>query len=189
VDACTGHVLDELDRLGLRQNTIVVFWGDHGYYMGEHNWWGGKHNNYEGATNAPLIIAAPGMKTAGQKTDAIVEFVDIYPTLADLAGLPLPEGLEGTSLAPLLDDPNAPWSKTAISEYPKGGRQGTALRTDRYRYVEWRDKSGKLVDRELYDHQNDPEENENVAGKAENAVVIDRLAVELEASRDARKAK
>jgi hypothetical protein len=97
--------------------------------------------------------------------------------------------LEGTSLAPLLDDPNAPWSKTAISEYPKGGHQGTALRTDRYRYVEWRDKSGKLVDRELYDHQNDPEENENVAGKAENAVVIDRLAVELEASRDARKAK
>jgi arylsulfatase A-like enzyme len=189
VDACTGRVLDELDRLGLRENTIVVFWGDHGYYMGEHNWWGGKHNNYEGATHAPLILALPDMKTAGAKTDAIVEFVDIYPTLAELAGLPLPDGLEGTSLVPLLNDPNAPWSKTAISEYPKGGRQGTAIRTDRYRYVEWRDKSGKLADRELYDHQTDPQENQNVAGKPENATVVDRLAAELEACRAARRAR
>jgi iduronate 2-sulfatase len=189
VDACTGRVLDELDRLGLRDSTIVVFWGDHGYYMGEHNWWGGKHNNYEGATHAPLIMSVPGMKAAGQKTDAIVEFVDIYPTLADLAGLPLPNGLEGTSLVPLLDDPNVPWSKSAISEYPKGGRQGTAIRTDRYRYVEWRDKSGKLADCELYDHQTDPQENQNVAGKAENEAVIDRLAAQLKASRAARRAQ
>ena len=189
VDACTGRVLDELDRLGLREDTIVVFWGDHGYYMGEHNWWGGKHNNYEGATHAPLILAVPDMKTAGRKTDAIVEFVDIYPTLAELAGLPLPNGLEGTSLVPLLDDPNAPWSKSAISEYPKGGRQGMAIRTDRYRYVEWRDKSGNLADRELYDHQTDPQENQNIASKLENEAVIDGLAAELEASRAARKAR
>lgn len=189
VDACTGRVLDELDRLGLRDSTIVVFWGDHGYYMGEHNWWGGKHNNYEGATHAPLIMAVPDMKTAGRKTDAIVEFVDIYPTLAELAGLPLPNGLEGTSVVPLLDDPNAPWSKSAISEYPKGGRQGTAIRTDRYRYVEWRDKAGKLADRELYDHQTDPQENQNVAGKPENTAVVERLAAELEASRAARRAR
>ena len=189
MDACTGRVLDELDRLGLRDSTIVVFWGDHGYYMGEHNWWGGKHNNYEGATHAPLIMAVPGMKAAGQKTNAIVEFVDIYPTLADLAGLPLPNGLEGTSVVPLLDDPNAPCSKSAISEYPKGGRQGTAIRTDRYRYVEWRDKSGKLADRELYDHQTDPQENQNVAGKPENTAVVECLAAELEASRAARKAR
>jgi iduronate 2-sulfatase len=189
VDACTGRVLDELDRLGLRDSTIVVFWGDHGYYMGEHNWWGGKHNNYEGATHAPLIMAVPGMKAAGQKTDAIVEFVDIYPTLADLADLPLPDGLEGRSLAPLLDDPSAPWSKSAISEYPKGGRQGTAIRTDRYRYVEWYDKSGKLADRELYDHQTDPQENQNVAGRPENAGVIEELAEKLRGSRDAKLAQ
>jgi len=88
-----------------------------------------------------------------------------------------------------LNNPNAPWSKTAISEYPKGGRQGTAIRTDRYRYVEWHDKSGKLVDRELYDHQTDPQENQNVAGKPENAMVVDRLAAELKASRAARKAR
>jgi len=189
VDACVGRVLDELDRLGLRDDTIVVFWGDHGYYMGEHNWWGGKHNNYEGATHAPLIVAAPGMKAAGRTTDALVEFVDVYPTLADLAGLPMPDGAEGTSFAPLLDDPNIPWKKSAISEYPKGGRRGTAMRTDRYRYVEWYDKAGKLADRELYDHQTDPQENQNIAGKPENAALIERLAAELQASRAARKAQ
>ena len=189
VDACVGRVLDELDRLGLREQTIVVFWGDHGYYMGEHNWWGGKHNNYEGATRAPLIVVAPGMKAAGQTTDAIVEFVDIYPTLAELAGLPLPDGLEGISLVPLLDDPKRPWQKSAISEYPKGGHRGTAMRADRYRYVEWYDKSGKLADRELYDHQADPQENQNIAGKPENAAVIERLGAQLQASRAARKAQ
>lgn len=185
VDACAGRVLDELDRLGLRDNTIVVFWGDHGYYMGEHNWWGGKHNNYEGATNAPLIISAPGMKAAGQSTAATVEFVDIFPTLAELAGLPLPEGLEGRSLVPLLNDPQASWDKPAFSEYPKGGRQGTAMRTSRYRYVEWRDKAGRLVDRELYDHQTDPCENQNIAGQPENAPVIERLSAQLQAHRAA----
>lgn len=183
VDACVGRLLVELDQLGLRDNTIIVFWGDHGYYMGEHNWWGAKHNNYEGATHAPLIVAVPGMKAAGQKTDALVEFVDIYPSLATLCGLPLTKGLEGQSFAPLLDDPKAPWTKLAFSEYPKGGRQGTAMRNDRYRYVEWRDKTGKLVARELYDHIADPQENENVADKPENAKLLDELAVQLQASR------
>ncbi len=188
VDACIGRVLEELDRLQLTDKTIVVLWGDHGYYMGEHGWWGGKHNNYEGATRSPLIIAAPGRKALGKKTDAIVEFVDIYPTLVELAGLPLPEGLEGTSLVSLLDDPDRPWNKTAISEYPKGGRLGTALRTNRYRYVEWRDKTGQLVDQELYDHQKDPEENENVAGKAEYAERIKQLERLLETARRSKKA-
>lgn len=188
VDACIGRVLDELDRLQLADNTIVVLWGDHGYYMGEHGWWGGKHNNYEGATRAPLIIVAPGQKAPGKKTDAIVEFVDIYPTLAELAGLPLPEGLEGNSLVPLLNDPTAPWDKTAISEYPKAGRMGTALRTRRYRYVEWRDKTGRLVDQELYDHQIDPQENENLAGRPEYAQVLQQLEALLRSARASRKA-
>ena len=138
VDAGVGRLLDELDRLKLHENTIVVFWGDHGYYMGEHNWWGGKHNNYEGATRAPLMIAVPGQKTAGQHSPALVEFVDIYPSLVELCGLPPPAdaaGLEGKSFAPLLTDPNRAWKPAAFSEYPKGGYQGTAMRTDRYRYV------------------------------------------------------
>jgi arylsulfatase A-like enzyme len=183
VDACIGRVLAELDKLGLRENTIIAFWGDHGYYMGEHSWWGGKHNNYEGATHAPLIVAAPGMKAAGKPTEALVEFVDIFPSLAELAHLPLPDGLEGKSFAPLLDDPKLPWKAVAISEYPKGGHQGTAMRTDRYRYVEWRDKKGQPVDCELYDHASDPQENENIAGQPEQAKLIKELAAQLAACR------
>jgi len=186
VDACVGRVLDELDRLGLGENTVVVFWGDHGYYMGEHNWWGGKHNNYEGATHAPLLVRVPGMKAGGQKTRALVEFVDIFPSLAELAKLPPPEGLEGRSFARLIDDPKAPWDKAAFSEYPKGGNRGVAMRTDRYRYVEWRDKKGERVARELYDHEVDPQENQNVADKPENAALLERLAAQMKAAAPAR---
>lgn len=175
IDAQVGRVLAELDRLGLRERTLVCFWGDHGYYMGEHNWWGGKHNNYEGATRVPLIVAVPGQKTAGQKSDAVVEFVDIYPSLVELAGLPLPAGLDGQSFKPLLDDPQQRWDKVAFSQYPKGGYLGTAMRTDRYRYVEWQDKNGQLAARELYDHARDPQENENVAGQPDQAAVLDQL--------------
>ncbi len=183
VDAGVGRLLDELERLKLVENTIVIFWGDHGYYMGEHGWWGGKHNNYEGATRAPLLIAVPGQKHRGSHTSALVEFVDIYPSLAELCGLPLAPGLEGTSFVPLLDDPNRPWKKAAFSEYPKGGRQGTAMRTDRYRYVEWRDKKGELVASELYDHQSDPQENQNLAGKPEHKALLEELAGQMKAVR------
>jgi arylsulfatase A-like enzyme len=186
VDAGIGRLLSELDRLGLRDKTVVMFWGDHGYYMGEHNWWGGKHNTYEGATRAPLLVSAPGMKADGSKTDALVEFVDIYPSLVELCGLPKPKdaaGWEGKSFAPLLNDPKRPWDKVAFSEYPKGGNQGIAMRTDRYRYVEWRNKQGELVARELYDHQTDPQENENVAGVAAHAPVLERLAERLHRAR------
>ena len=181
VDAQIGRLLDELDRLGLRETTIVVFWGDHGYYMGEHGWWGSKHNNYEGATRAPLMIAAPGMKAAGRPTPAVVEFIDIFPTLADLAGLPAPAGIEGRSLRPLLDDPSAPWTAGAISQYRMGGNFGTALRTDRHRYVEWVDKKGEPAGRELYDHATDPGENVNVLDGAPEFLLRD-LAAALRAT-------
>ena len=183
VDAGVGRLLDELDRLKLNENTIVVFWGDHGYYMGEHNWWGAKHNNYEGATRAPLMIAVPGQKTAGQHSPALVEFVDIYPSLVELCGLlPPPDaaGLEGKSFAPLLTDPNRPWKAAAFSEYPKGGYQGTAMRTDRYRYVRWLDKQGQVAAVELYDHQLDPAENENLAVKPENQALLDQLDKQMD---------
>lgn len=186
VDNCIGRLLAELDRLGLRDKTIVIFWGDNGYYMGEHDWWGGKHNNYEGATRTPLIVSAPGMKAAGQKADALVEFVDVYPSLVELCGLPWPKdatGLEGQSFVPLLSDAKRPWNKVAFSEYPKDGRQGTAMRTARYRYVEWRDGKGELVARELYDDQIDPQENKNVAGVPANAPVLEQLAAQLRTAR------
>ncbi len=125
-DAQVGKVLDELDRLNLRTNTIVILWGDHGWKLGEHDAWC-KHSNVENDVNAPLILSVPGMKNAGVCTDALVEFVDIYPTLSELAGLPLPGHLEGTSFKPLLDDPKRPWKSAAFSQYPrsqKGGPDG-----------------------------------------------------------------
>ncbi|MFZ5829118.1 MAG: sulfatase [Planctomycetota bacterium] len=179
IDAQVGKLLDAVDQLGLRDSTIIVLWGDHGYYMGEHSWWGGKHNNYEGATRAPLIVSVPGMKHAGGHTKGLVEFVDIYPTLVELAGLPLTEGLDGESFKPLLENPAQRWEHAAFSEYPKGGFQGTAMRTPRYRYVEWKDKKGSVVARELYDHQSDPQENENVAAKPEYAATVAELARQM----------
>jgi arylsulfatase A-like enzyme len=190
VDAGVGRLLGELDRLKLRDRTIVIFWGDHGYYMGEHGWWGGKHNNYEGATRAPLLIAVPGQAMPGSHTRALVEFVDIYPSLVELCGLPLPRdaaGLEGRSFAPLLADPAARWEKPAFSEYPKGGFRGTAMRTDRYRYVEWRDNGGELKARELYDHATDPGENTNLADQPQQAKVLEDLAGQLSKATAARR--
>ncbi len=162
-DAMIGKVLDELDRLGLRENTVVVLWGDHGWKLGEHGMWC-KHTNFELDTHVPLIISAPEMKARGGRTPALTEFVDIYPTLCELCGLELPEHLEGRSMAPLLDDPGLQWKEAAYSQYPHGAAMGYSVRTDRHRYTEWRDmKSGKIRAKELYDHQNDPHENENLA--------------------------
>jgi arylsulfatase A-like enzyme len=184
-DANIGRVLAELDRLGLRDNTIVVLWGDHGWKLGEHASWC-KHSNMENDTNAPLIIAAPGAKAAGQSTRALVEFVDIYPTLCDLAGLTLPSHLQGVSMQPLLDDPTRHWKTAAFSQYPRSldGRRmmGYALRTDRHRYVEWRDRENReVVARELYDHQTDPAENQNLANLTENKELLIQLSAQLAA--------
>ncbi|MBL9188682.1 MAG: sulfatase [Opitutaceae bacterium] len=190
VDAQVGRLLDALDETGLAKNTVVVFWGDHGYYMGEHSWWGGKHNNYHGATRVPLIVAIPGQKTAGRHATGFVELVDLYPSLVELCGLPPPRdaaGLEGTSFAPLLaSDPDREWKKAAFSQYRRGGHLGTAMETDRWRYVEWR-KGDELVARELYDRRADAAENQNLATRPEHAAVIAQLEKQLAAGwREAR---
>jgi iduronate 2-sulfatase len=178
-DANVGKLLDELDRLGLADNTIVVLWGDHGWKLGEHNSWC-KHTNFENDANAPLIIRAPGQKSPGGKTRALVEFVDIYPTLCDLAGLERPAHLEGTSAAPLLDDPQQPWKPAAFSQYPRGSVMGYSMRTDRYRFTAWKNrKTGQVEALELYDHETDPAENENVAGDADKAELVERLMQQL----------
>jgi arylsulfatase A-like enzyme len=182
-DAQIGRVLAELDRLGLRQNTIIVLWGDHGWKLGEHSAWG-KHSNVENDVNAPLILSAPGMKAAGGHTDALVEFVDIYPSLCDLAGIPLPATLEGTSVKPLLDDPGRPWKTAAFSQYPRnagktgaGKLMGYTMRTDRYRLTVWVSTTdhSKIDATELYDHQSDPQENYNLAKKPEQAALVRQL--------------
>ena len=175
-DAQVGKVLDELERLGLRQNTIIVLWGDHGWKLGEHGEWC-KHSNVENDANAPLLLAAPGMKTAGQKTNALVEFVDVYPTLAELAGLPLPPHLEGTSFKPLLENPQQPWKPAAFSQYPRKTLMGYSMRTDRYRFTVWVDRKdhSKVDAIELYDHQTDPQENTNIAKAPANKELVNRL--------------
>ena len=163
VDAQVGKVLDELDRLGLRKNTVIVLWSDHGFQLGDQlNWT--KHTNFELATRSPLIISYPEMKNAGERTNALVEYVDIFPTLCDLTGTPAPEYLEGTSLKPLLNNPGRSWKSAAFSQYPRGkNMEGFAVRTDRYRYVEWKKSDGEIIARELYDHKTDPQESRNVA--------------------------
>lgn len=183
MDAQLGHVLDELDRLKLTDNTIIVLWGDHGWKLGEHGAWC-KHTNVELDTNAPLLISAPRMKNAGGKTDALVEFVDIYPTLADLARLPLPGHLEGTSLAPVLADLSKSVHSAAFSQYPRtsGGKNlmGYSMRTDRYRFTRWvhRDDHSKVDAVELYDEKEDPQENVNIAGDPKNADLVAKLTAQ-----------
>lgn len=180
-DANVGKLLDELGRLKLMDNTIIVLWGDHGWKLGEHNAWC-KHSNFENDANAPLIIRAPGQKSPGGKSEALVEFVDIYPTLCDLAKLSKPAHLEGASAAPLLDRPDLEWKAAAFSQYPRGNVMGYSMKTDRYRYTAWKDKkTGKVVASELYDHETDPAENENIAGSPEQAELVARLQKQLNA--------
>ncbi len=183
MDAQVGRVLDELDRLGLRENTVIVLWGDHGYHLGENDMWG-KITNFELGTRVPLIVSLPKQATAGQRTRALVELVDLYPTLAQLCGLELPKHLEGTSFAPLLDKPDQPWKTAAFSQYLRRGKEGfmgRSIRTDRWRYTEWTSAKGEVGGIELYDEQNDSAENANVAGDAKNAEVVAQLAKQLKA--------
>lgn len=177
MDAQLGRVLDELDRLELADNTIVALWGDHGYHLGDHGMWT-KHTNYEQANRIPILIRAPGVKSAGRSARALVETVDIYPTLCDLAGLPDPTGpqtIDGESLVPILKTPDATVRDHAYHCFPKQKRLGRAIRTDRYRLVEWKPwnpQAGK-VEYELYDYQEDPLESKNLA--AEQPQVVKQL--------------
>ena len=178
VDAQVGRLLATLDETGLAKNTVVIFWSDHGYYMGEHTWWGAKHNNYEGATRNCLIIATPGQKTAGKKTDALVQSVDLAPTLTQLCGLPAHAGFQGRSLTPLLDDPAAGVNTAAFSWYPKAGYLGLTMRTEKWRYVEWT-KPGAPTERELFNIVHDLQNDLNVADKPEHVKVMESLGRQL----------
>jgi arylsulfatase A-like enzyme len=185
MDAQLGKVLDELDRLKLRDNTIVVLWGDHGWKLGEHGAWC-KHSNVENDTRAPLIVSAPGFKTTGKHSASLVEFVDLYPTLAELAGLPQPAHLEGISLVSVLRNPAKTVKSAAFSQYPRpnnGQRlMGYSMRTERYRFTRWveRNDHSRIVATELYDHQTDPQENVNIAGDPKQAALVAKLTAQWE---------
>ena len=188
VDAQVGKVIDELDRLGLAERTMIVFWSDHGFHLGEHDLWA-KTSNFELDARVPMIIATPGQKKP-QRTDALVELLDLYPTLADLCGLPAPKHVEGKSLRPVLNDPSKTVKDAAFTwhprpAYPKPGTKpdvmGYSMRTDRWRYTEWRDfESGKIVAREVYDHANDPRETVNVVGATDHADTVTGLAKRMQ---------
>lgn len=179
VDAQVGRLLDELTRLGVDGNTIIVLWGDHGWQLGEHGFWC-KHTNFEVATRTPLLIVAPGIK-GGRESRQLVEFVDIYPTLCDLANLPKPDHLHGKSMYPLLIDEEAEHKRAVFTRH--GG--GDALRTNNYRYMEIRTHGGRgeLQGVGLFDLEKDPQENRNLAEDPPYAEIRQRLKAMLDDAR------
>ncbi len=193
VDAQIGKVLTELQRLGLEENTIVILWGDHGFKLGEYREWG-KHTNFELDARVPLLLSYPGMKQPGKKTNGIVELIDVYPSLCELAGLPVPDGLEGRSFVPLLESPEKPWKPAAFSQhtrefykrdqYPNRDVMGYSVRTDRYRFTRWQrgpaGKPGEVIATELYDYQKGPREKVNLAGDPAYAALVREMTVLLE---------
>jgi arylsulfatase A-like enzyme len=180
VDAQLGRVLAELDAAGLADSTVVVLWSDHGYHLGEQGTWT-KRTTWEMATRVPLVIRCPNRGTTGASVASIVELLDIYPTLVDLCGLPLPPKLEGRSLAPLLDEPGRDWPHAARSLIAKqaadlgGAIRGRAVRTPRYRWVEWTGQPLQEAVHELYDHDVDPAETRNIADTPAGRAVIAEL--------------
>ena len=177
MDAQIGKVLDALDASGVADRTNIVFVADHGYHVGEHSLWG-KTSNFEYDAHVPLLISTPGIKTAGRRTGALVELVDLFPTLAELCALPRPGHLEGASLTAVLADPAATVKAGAFTQHPRPAyfdreppgvpaAMGCSVRTARVRYTEWRDwKTAAVIATELYDSNADPAELRNAAGSA-----------------------
>ncbi|GHU99935.1 iduronate-2-sulfatase [Bacteroidia bacterium] len=171
-DANIGKLLDELDRLHLADNTIVIVWGDHGWHLGDHGMWG-KQTNFENATHACMLMRVPGLGK-GVQPASLCEYVDVFPTLCELTATPTPAWLDGVSLVPAMKNPKASVRDYAFSQYPRpGGVMGYTIRTARYRYTEWLPGGytaekpyvkGKNVGCELYDYQQDPLETRNLVG-------------------------
>ena len=176
VDAQIGRVLTQLDRLGLTENTIIVFCGDHGHHLGEHGIWG-KQTLFEVSLRSPLIVSVPHQQRA--ETDALTELVDIYPTLCDACQLPMPLELEGVSLMPIIEQPTLPWKTAVFSQFGGTEYGGMSIRTEQYRYTEWGQSGGRGV--ELYDYGTDPNEIVNIAGLPENAKLVAHLSEQLHA--------
>ena len=198
-DANVGKLLDALDSLGLTKNTIIVLWGDHGWHLGDHNLWC-KHTNFEEATRAPLIIAAPGFKPS--KTSSQTEHIDIFPTLCDLAGVNIPAILDGKSLVPLMKNPAASVKEYSVSQYPRSNAtaenerlgyadanaMGYSIRTKQYRYTMWMSNgfrssrpfdSKLIIGTELYDYKKDPLETVNVANEKKYAAVSKQMNAKM----------
>ncbi len=177
VDALIGQLLDEVERLGLKENTTIVLIGDHGWNLGEHGMWC-KHSIMQTSLHAPLIIQTPG-GLKGYRTNEIVEYIDLYPTFCDIASLPKTGQLEGQSLYPLLHDKKAKGKGYAIARW----NNGFTYLDDQYSYTEWWDKNDEITDRMLFDHTTDPDENYNLAGKSWYQNIVKELSMKLKSSR------
>jgi len=184
MDAQLGRVLDELDRLGLAATTIIVLWGDHGWHLGDHGMWC-KHTNYEQAARIPLIVCAPGVTPPATRSAALVESVDLYPTLCELAGLAVPADLDGASFLGALKNPaTAPTKDAVFHVYPRSPRGlgdliGRAVRTARYRLIEWKPAGApsNTAILELYDYQTDPDETKNLVHEKPDVVALMRATL------------
>lgn len=187
IDAQVGRLLNALEQNEVAEKTIVMIYGDHGFHLGEQGLWT-KANNFELSTRVPLILSLPNYP--GARSNALVELVDVYPSLCEAAELPIPHKLEGTSFLPVLKNPNKPWKSAVFSQYPRslkghrhskhGDIMGYALRTKRYRYVEWQDWESKdIVGRELYDFKDDSFEISNIAEVEKNRHVLLKLSEQL----------
>lgn len=192
VDAQLGKVLDELERLDLRDSTSVIVWSDHGFKLGEHDAWG-KSTNVDLDMRVPLIIRIPGDQGNVGRTDALVELVDLYPTVLDILELEAPHDMEGISLLPLFKNPNQAWKTAAFHQYPRSVGEdelerhawdlmGYTIRTDRYRLTRWDSVyvKGQVEGLELYDHSVDPEENYNMARESRYSPVVSELSHRLD---------
>jgi uncharacterized sulfatase len=189
LDANIGRLLDALDRLGLADNTIVVFLSDHGYHLGERGQWM-KQTLFERSARAPMMMAGPGVTAKGRATTRIVEFLDVYPTLADLAGLVAPPGLHGRSLRRLLTNPQTRWDHPALTQVRRGtGNEtfmGYSIRTQQWRYTEW-DEGTRGV--ELYDEVADPDELRNLATDPKHKLIASEMQHLLQRLRDSARPK
>lgn len=180
VDAQIGRLINKLEELNLSDKTVIILWSDHGYHLGHNGLWC-KNTNFEAATRVPLIVSDPRAKAKGKSTDALVELVDLYPTLADLCSLPVAKDLHGTSFAPLLNQPELTWKKAAFSQTPRPYTKpeeamGRSVRTDRYRFVEWTGTKLPQPLYELYDYTKNAPEKTNLANQPEYETVIKELA-------------
>jgi iduronate 2-sulfatase len=171
VDAQIGRLLNALDSLGLSDNTIIVFWSDHGYHLGEHGLWF-KQSCFEESAKCPLIISVPGAKSAGTICHRTVELIDIYPTLAELTGLTPPDNIQGYSLLSLLNNPNATWKHPAFTQVQRENTPGHSVRTEEWRFTEW--GYGKMGE-ELYNEVTDPEELNNLAADPKYADLVQKM--------------
>jgi len=186
VDAQIGKLLNTLDSLGLTKNTIVVLWGDHGWHLGDHDLWC-KHTNFENATRSPLIISAPGIQDG--KTTSLTEFVDVFPTLCELAGLKIPEALDGKSLVGLMKHTEKSVKDYSISQYPRGDKlMGYSIRTKKYRLTYWMNSGFRSINpfkkefitaKELYDYENDPLETINVVKNEKYVSVLTDMELKM----------